>query len=403
MVISTISSDQIESVGSSTNEEETKQPLVKSCCGCCSLGAGSLIIAIIYLGIGVSFIVTRYNDLKVFMGKNSKIWAGVNTFLDVWRLLLVFGVIFAVISIVGCSILAAASCMWGQKEHYKKMKKSIIIWCLLTFLLILFNIGEVLFVSLIPSKAIRVSHNLETKNPIQSLIKMIILTIVHALFYLYFVIVLVSYLRLLKYKKITKLGGSDYQEKKQVSDIVLEEKYYGLSKASSLASGINCTSSVQTDLEQETIEKKEEESSQKSVAIVEESPKNLFKSPQSSPKKLPQNVNPLSEDIQNNKNKVSSVKEEIKDKDQIEIFSPPDLKKSFKINDVTPTTQMLLSVIYDLPPLEEELDEQATKEINQKKVEQEVDEKKEEKEENAEEENVYMNILVSFIYQTILI
>ena len=38
------------------DDDVTKHPIVNSCCGCCSLGAGSLLIAVIYM-VGKSFVL----------------------------------------------------------------------------------------------------------------------------------------------------------------------------------------------------------------------------------------------------------------------------------------------------------------------------------------------------------
>jgi len=235
-----MSNEIIKSQDTSGDEDQRHHPIVTSCCGCCSLGAGSLIIAIIYLGLGITFFVTRFNELTLFMGKKIMLWNDqANVYLNIFRLLLLGGCITTVASLAACVILAVASCMWGHKETYKKIRKSIMVWCSVTSLLITYNIGEIVYVILVPSTHLRALYKFETKQADENIVKMISLAAVHILLFIYFVVVLVSYLRLLKYEKIKKLGGSDYQDNKATSSAVLEEKYYDLSRTNSVASNLH--------------------------------------------------------------------------------------------------------------------------------------------------------------------
>ena len=63
------------------SDDVTKHPIVNSCCGCCSLGAGSLLIAVIYM-VSKSFQVLHF-CIQIFFSKLYENFKNITE--NVWR------------------------------------------------------------------------------------------------------------------------------------------------------------------------------------------------------------------------------------------------------------------------------------------------------------------------------
>uniref|UniRef100_H2YHP5 Uncharacterized protein n=1 Tax=Ciona savignyi TaxID=51511 RepID=H2YHP5_CIOSA len=157
------------------------------------------------------------------------IWSSATgIFMNIWRVMLIVGMGTAALNMLGALVLLVASCIWGQKEHYIRMRNAAIIWVSTTTVALVYNLGEAVYVSVIPYKVpippiegdeynllSRGNHHHYSKIK-KNMATVWGLTATHLFFYIYLIIVVISYLRLLKYKGAPKVGkdmaGSDSEE-----------------------------------------------------------------------------------------------------------------------------------------------------------------------------------------------
>ncbi|XP_076825913.1 uncharacterized protein LOC143471342 [Clavelina lepadiformis] len=200
-------------------ENPSHKPIVYSCCGFCSLGAGSLSTGILYIGFCVGFLVYRVEEFKRSTKERPEfIWnSDAIIYKNLWNIILIGGMAFASLSMLGAIVLLLASCVFGQKEHYKKMRRAVIVWSVLTAIGLVFNIIEAVYITILPYlefdefrdqstdniNSVRYFYNKEIAG---NLPKAWALTGIYLIFFVYLVIVLVSYLRLLKYESAPKVG-----------------------------------------------------------------------------------------------------------------------------------------------------------------------------------------------------
>nr|XP_002123604.2 uncharacterized protein LOC100181251 [Ciona intestinalis] len=229
-----------------------KDPIVYSCCGFCSLGAGSLLTGLIYIGLCIGYTVLRVSDFRQTSGRKSTIWSSSDgIFMNIWRIMLIVGMGSAALNMLGALVIMIASCIWGQKEHYIKMRNSSIIWMVVTAIAIIFNVGEAVYVTIIPWKELNphdsnpysptnYHHYSKIKNNMATLWG---LTGCHIVFYIYLIIVVISYLRLLKYKGAPKVG---------VDPTGSDEEVVGVLKRSSQQSSFNERRSQRSNMSQQS-------------------------------------------------------------------------------------------------------------------------------------------------------
>ena len=63
------------------------------------------------------------------------------------------------------------------------------VWCSVTSLLITYNIGEIVYVILVPSTHLRALYKFETKQADENIVKMISLAAVHILLFVSFMVI----------------------------------------------------------------------------------------------------------------------------------------------------------------------------------------------------------------------
>ena len=74
------------------------------------------------------------------------------------------------------------------QESYLKMRKSIVTWCAVTSSLIVVNVGEIVYVTVVDSDMMRVVGKLAmvtkaVQTPFDNLVKMIAIASVHSVFF----------------------------------------------------------------------------------------------------------------------------------------------------------------------------------------------------------------------------
>jgi len=202
--------------GSSTGKgkvvEVEPDPIVDNCCRICSLGAGALFTGILYTVLNIGYLAFRIEEYKVLFGRRISAGrfslSGEGNLEDVWKILLVFSMVTAGLSMLFAIVLMFGSCCCGTKAKYPSINKVVIIWCCVTGFSVLVNLAEAIFVTLIPERTVGVSIQGKFQDTKNHLATCWGLTGTYTLFYIYLVIVLISYLRLLKYKGIPKVGNA---------------------------------------------------------------------------------------------------------------------------------------------------------------------------------------------------